>query len=57
MFSKVDLETGELTVIANITSAAGPTSVVLKGDGVHAYITTRGVSTGTSGQIFEVTYA
>lgn len=58
LFSKVDLETGELTVVANITDAAGPTSIVLKGDGVHAYLTTRGDSTsGTSGQVFEVTYA
>ncbi|KAJ4389574.1 hypothetical protein N0V93_007045 [Gnomoniopsis smithogilvyi] len=58
LFSKVDLETGEYTLIANITDAVGPTSVVLKGDGVHAYLTTRGDQTsGTSGQVFEVTYA
>lgn len=58
LFSKVDVATGEYTLIANITDAVGPTSVVLKGDGVHAYITTRGDSTtGTSGQVFEVTYA
>ncbi|CAN8095220.1 unnamed protein product [Discula destructiva] len=59
IFSKVDLETGELTVIADITEiSGGPTSVVFKGDGVHAYITTRGDQTSaTSGQVFEVTYA
>lgn len=55
-FSKVDLETGELTVISNIMEiSGGPTSVVFKGDGEHAYITTRG-STPTSGQVFEVSY-
>lgn len=58
MISKVDLETGEYTLIANITDASGPTSVVLAGDGVHAYFTTRGDQTsGTSGQVFEVTIA
>lgn len=54
--SKVDLETGELEVVANITEiSGGPTSVLLAGDGV-AYITTRGdQASGTSGQVFEVT--
>lgn len=58
LFAKVDLETGEYTLIADITDALGPTSIVLKGDGVHAYLTTRGdQASGASGQIFEVTYA
>lgn len=58
LFSKVDVTTGEYTLIANITDAVGPTSITLKGDGVHAYLTTRGDKTsGTSGQVFEVTYA
>lgn len=55
--ARVDLGTGEMTVVVNDTTVqGGPTSVVLKGDGVHAYVTTRGDSTTlTSGQIYEVT--
>lgn len=57
LVARVALGTGELTVVVNDTTmAGGPTSVVLKGDGVHAYVTTRGDSaTGSSGQIYEVT--
>lgn len=55
--AKVVLETGDMTVIVNDTTVqGGPTSVVLKGDGVHAYVTTRGdATTLASGQIYEVT--
>lgn len=55
--ARVELDTGALTVVVNDTTmSGGPTSVVLKGDGVHAYVTTRGDSTTeTSGQVYEVT--
>ncbi|OTA98471.1 hypothetical protein M426DRAFT_17372 [Hypoxylon sp. CI-4A] len=54
--TKVDLETGEtVAVLVNDTTmAGGPTSVTLKEDGSHAYLTTMGdQTTGASGQIFE----
>ncbi|KAJ9144126.1 Six-bladed beta-propeller, TolB-like [Pleurostoma richardsiae] len=53
---KVDLETGEMVsvLVNDTTMAGGPTSVTLKGDGIHAYLTTMGSrTTGASGQIFE----
>lgn len=55
--ARVELDTGDMTVVVNDTTiSGGPTSVVLKGDGVHAYVTTRGDSaSGTSGQVYEVT--
>ncbi|KAK7756275.1 hypothetical protein SLS62_001871 [Diatrype stigma] len=56
LVTKVDLETGEtVSVLVNDTTMqGGPTSVTLKGDGIHAYLTTMGSkTTGASGQIFE----
>lgn len=56
---KVDLATGELvSVVVNDTAMAGsPTSVTLKGDGIHGYVTTMGQqATGASGQVFVFEY-
>lgn len=55
--ARVELDTGDMTVVVNDTTVSGgPTSVVLAGDGVHAYVTTRGDQTsGSSGQVYVVT--
>lgn len=45
----INITSGDATIVANMTTVEGPTSVVLADDGIHGYSFTR------DGKVYEVT--